>query len=450
MAAKRKKTKRTFKPVNPNAAGIDIGSRFHVVAVSKDRDNEPVRSFDSFTGDLNRLADWLEHCEIDTVAMESTSIYWMPLYTILDSRGIQVVLTNARDVKHVPGRKSDVSDAQWLQQLHEYGLVRGSFHPAEGFDELRTYLRQRERLVQYAASHVQHIQKALMLMNLQLHHVVSDITGRTGLRIVRAIADGERDPMVLAAMRDVRCKSSVKTIAAALEGNYRDEHLLSLSQSLSLYDTYQGLIQECDQKIEGALIRLRRAGAPEKAPKSAKKRSRQPNDPSFDVRSAVYAVTGVDLTQIDGVGPSLALRIVGECGTDMSKWPTAKHFTSWLGLAPGTKISGGKVLSSRTRRTDNRVSSLLRLGAVTLGRNDSALGAYYRRLSARVGKSKAITATARKLAVLIYNLLKSGHAYEDPGSSYYEEQHRARVVRNLTKRAGALGFKISPAESGVS
>ena len=450
MAAKRKKTKRTFKPVNPNAAGIDIGSRFHVVAVSRDRDEEPVRSFDSFTGDLNRLADWLEHCEIDTVAMESTSIYWMPLYTILESRGIQVILTNARDVKHVPGRKSDVSDAQWLQQLHEYGLVRGSFHPSEGFDELRAYLRQRERLVQYAASHVQHIQKALMLMNLQLHHVVTDITGKTGFRIIRAILEGERDTMILAAMRDVRCKSSVKTIAAALEGNYRDEHLLSLSQSLSLYDTYQGLIQECDHSIERTLARLRRAGAPEKAPKSAKKRSRQPHEPGFDVRSAVYAVTGVDLTQIDGVGPLLALRIVGECGTDMSKWPTVKHFTSWLGLAPGTKISGGKVLSSRTRRTDNRVASLLRLGAVTLGRNDSALGAFYRRLSARVGKSKAITATARKLAVLVYNLLKNGTAYVDLGAAYYEERHRARVVRNLTRRAEALGFKVSPAECGVS
>ena len=450
MAAKRNKSKRTFKPVNPNAAGIDIGSRFHVVAVSKELDEEPVRSFDSFTGDLNRLADWLEQCGIETVAMESTGVYWMPLYTILEERDIRVVLTNARDIKHGPGRKSDVSDAQWLQQLHEYGLVRGSFHPSEGFDQLRSYLRQRQRLIEYAASHVQHMQKALMLMNLQLHHVVSDITGRTGITIVRSIVDGERDPLTLASMRNIRCKSSIATIAAALEGNYRQEHLLALSQSLSLYDTYQQLVGECDHCIESTLAQLRRAGVPEKAPRPTKKRSRQANEPRFDVRSAVYAVTGVDLTEIDGIGPSLALRIIGECGTDMSKWPTAKHFTSWLCLAPGTKISGGKVLSSRTRRTDNRVTSLLKLGAVTLGRNDSALGAFYRRLSARVGKSKAITATARKLAVLVYNLLKYGKSYVDPGATYYEERHRARVVRNLTRRAEALGFKIEPTVIGVS
>lgn len=451
MAAKRRRSRRTFRPVNPNAAGIDIGARFHVVAVSADRDEQPVRSFDSFTADLHRLADWLERCEIDTVAMESTSIYWMPLYAILDARGIAVVLTNARDVKHVPGRKSDVNDAQWLQQLHEYGLVRGSFHPAQGFEELRGYLRQRERLVEYAASHVQHVQKALMLMNLQLHHVVSDITGKTGLAIVRAIVAGERDPLTLAAMRDSRCKASVETIAAALEGSYRDDHLLSLTQSLALYDTYQRLIGECDRSIEGVLMRLRRSGASAEAPTSARKRrSRQANEPRFDVRSAVYAVAGVDLTEIDGIGPSLALRIIGECGTDMSKWPTAKHFTSWLCLAPGTKISGGKVLSSRTRRGGNRVTSLLRLGAVTLGRTDSALGAFYRRLSARVGKAKAVTATARKLAVLVYKLLKHGESYVDPGAAYYEQQHRARVLGNLARRASALGYKIEPVAAAVS
>ena len=445
MARTRKKTRPAFRPVNPDAAGIDIGSRFHVVAVPADRDDEPVRSFDSFTADLHRLADWLVQCEITTVAMESTGVYWMPLYAILDERGIRVVLSNARDVKHVPGRKSDVSDAQWLQQLHQYGLVRGSFHPSEGFDALRAYLRQRERLVQYAASHIQHMQKALMLMNLQLHHVVADITGRTGMRILRAIVEGERDPMVLASMRDTRCKASAETIAAALEGNYRDEHMLSLCQSLSLYDTYNTLAAECDASIAAVLARLRRTDRPIPAATPAKKARRQANEPAFDVRSAVAAVTGVDLTQIHGIGPTLALRIVGECGTDMAKWPTVKHFTSWLCLAPGTKISGGKVLSSRTRRSDNRVAALLRIGAVTVGRTDSALGAFQRRLSARIGKAKAITATARKLAVLVYHLLKHGKAYEDPGAAYYEERHRARVVRNLARRAEALGFRVEPA-----
>lgn len=446
MANTRKKFRRAFRPVNPDAAGIDIGSRFHVVAVPSDRDETPVRSFDSFTADLHRLADWLLQCRIDTVAMESTGIYWMPLYAILEERGIRVVLSNARDIKHVPGRKSDVSDAQWLQQLHQHGLVRGSFHPGDGFDELRAYLRQRERLVQYAASHVQHMQKALMLMNVQLHHVVTDLSGKTGLAIVRAIVAGEREPLALAALRDRRCKCSVEKIAAALEGDYRDEHLLALKQSLSLYDTYNALVAECDLSIEATLLRLRRAGgAREQTTPKKRKGGRQSNEPAFDVRSAVAAVTGVDLTEIDGIGPSLALRIVGECGTDMSKWPTVKHFTSWLCLAPGTKISGGKVLSSRTRRTNNRVTTLLRLGAVTVGRTDSALGAFFRRLSARVGKAKAVTATARKLAVFVYNLLKYGKAYKDPGAAYYEERYRDRAIRNLTRRAEALGLRVEPA-----
>lgn len=452
MAAKRKGRRRsTLKSMNPDAAGVDIGSRFHVVAVPPDRDDNPVRSFDSFTGDLHRLADWMESCGVRTVAMESTSVYWMPLYSILDSRGFEVLLTNARDVKHVPGRKSDVNDAQWLQRLHEFGLVRGSFHPAEGFDTLRAYLRQRERLVEYAASHTQHMQKALMLMNLQLHHVVTDITGKTGQRIIRAIVDGERDPHVLAQLRDGRCKNTVQTIAAALEGSYSDDQVLALEQSLSLYDTYQLKIAQCDEHIEAVLIRLRQGDLGTQPLKKLRKSIKQSNEPKFDVRTAVHAVCGVDLTEVHGVGPYLALRILGECGTDLSKWPTAKHFTSWLGLAPGTKISGGKILSSKTRRTNNRVASLLRLAAMTVGKTDSALGAFYRRLSARVGKAKAITATARKIAVLVYNLLRHGKSYRDPGAQYYEEQHRARVIRNLKRRAQSLGFTIEPAVAeGVS
>ena len=288
-----------------------------------------------------------------------------------------------------------------------------------------------------------------MLMNLQLHHVVADITGQTGMRILRAIVAGERDPNVLAAMRDGRCKSSAETIAAALEGDYREEHLLALRQSLSLHDAYTALAAECDASIAAVLTQLRRSDEPTAPATRAKKIRRQPNDPAFDVQSAVAAVAGVDLTAIHGIGSTLALRIIGECGTDMSRWPTAKHFTSWLCLAPGTKISGGKVLSSRTRRSDNRVAALLRTGAVTVGRTDSALGAFQRRLSARVGKAKAITTTARKLAVLVYHLLKYGKAYEDPGAAYYEERHRARVVRNLARRAEALGFRVEPAPAAV-
>ncbi|MFY9973186.1 MAG: IS110 family transposase [Chromatiaceae bacterium] len=449
--SKKRSRKQRLCTVNPNAAGIDIGSQFHVVAVPADRDEEAVRTFQSFTGDLHRLADWLVTCRIDTVVMESTGIYWIPLYEILEARGITVVVANARDVKHVPGRKTDVNDAQWLQRLHAYGLLRGSFHPPADIAALRAYLRQRERLLDYAASHIQHMQKALMQMNLQLHHVVSDITGKTGMRIIRAILEGVRDPATLASYRDARCKASAETIAHALEGNYRPEHLFALSQAVALYDTYQRHVAECDQHLEALLVRLRAPEPPTEPLPAPRHTTRQPNALNFDVRAALYAMVGVDLTQIHGIGPSLALKLVSECGTDLSKWPTAKHFTSWLCLAPGNKISGGKVLSAQTRRSKNRTSALLRLAAVNVGKTESALGAFYRRLATRVGKAKAVTATARKLAILFYNTLRYGVDYSDPGASYYEERHRERVLHNLSRRAKQLGYTLEPAPTaGVS
>lgn len=437
----------TFSTVHPDAAGIDIGSQFHVVAVSPDRDSEPVRSFQSFTGDLYRLADWLISMGITTVAMESTGIYWIPLFEILQSRGLEVVVVNARDVKHVPGRKTDVNDAQWLQQLHQFGLLRGSFHPPLQIGELRAYMRQRERLLEYAAAHIQHMQKALMQMNLQLHHVVSDITGATGLRIIRAILAGEHNPVILAGMRDVRCKQSEATLAKALQGNYRPEHLFALRQAVELYDTYQEKVSLCDRQIERLLGELQSPVQPTDPLPPARHRTKQPNAPSFDVRASLYTVLGVDLTQIHGMGPYLALKLVSECGTDMSKWPSAKHFTSWLCLAPGNKISGGKVLSAKTRRSSNRATALLRLAAVNVGRTQSALGAFYRRLAARVGKAKAVTATARKLAVLFYNTLRYGREYVDPGEAYYEECYRQRVIKSLTRRAKQFGYTLKPAET---
>jgi transposase len=378
-------------------------------------------------------------------------VYWIPLYEIPEARGIRVVVANARDVKHVPGRKTDVNDAQWLQQLHTYGLLRGSFHPPGDIAALRAYLRQRERLLDYAASHIQHMQKALTQMNLQLHHVVSDITGKTGMRIIRAILDGTRDPQVLASYRDGRCKASVETIAQALEGNYRPEHLFALEQAVALYDAYQERVVACDRRIEAALAQLAPPEPPSEPLPAPRHKTRQPNALAFEVRQALHAVIGVDLTQIHGIGPYLALKLVGECGTDLSAWPTAKHFTSWLCLSPGNKISGGKVLSARTRRSHNRASALLRLAAVNVGKTDSALGAFYRRLAMRVGKAKAVTATARKLAVLFYNTLRHGMDYSDPGASDYEERHRRRVVQNLERRAKQLGFTLEPASAaGVS
>lgn len=437
-----RRQKKRFSTINPNAAGIDVGSRFHVVAVPAGRDEESVRTFESFTGDLHRLADWLCDCQVETVAMESTGVYWVALFEILEARGLNVIVTNARDVKHVPGRKTDVNDAQWLQQLHEFGLLRASFHPPATIAALRDYLRQRERLVDYSASHIQHMQKALTQMNLQLHHVVSDITGKTGMRIIRAILEGNHTPTFLATFRDVRCKASEETIAKALEGNLQPEHMFALAQAVALYDTYQARIGECDQRIEAQLDGLRSLESPTEPLPARRTKTRQPNELKFDARATLYAMIGVDLTQIHGIGPYLAIKLVGECGSDMSKWPSAKHFTSWLCLSPGNKISGGKVLSSRTRRTNNRVTSLLRMSAVNVGKTDSALGAYYRRLAARIGKAKAVTATARKIAVLFYNALRYGQKYADPGASYYETQHRERVVKHLARRAKQLGFTL--------
>lgn len=444
MRSSQSTKKSSFHLVNPDAAGIDIGSQFHVVAVSADRDPEPVRTFKSFTGDLYRLADWLKAIGITSVVMESTGVYWIPVFEILQSRGFEVVLANARDAKQVPGRKTDVRDAQWLQQLHQYGLLRGSFHPTEVISTLRSYMRQRERLLEYAAAHIQHMQKALMQMNVQLHHVVSDITGATGMRIIHAIVDGNHNPAELAKFRDVRCKASEDTIRKALQGHYRDEHLFVLKQSLELYDFYQSHVAECDRKIESVLGTLHCPEPPEVPLPKPRHRTKQPNALSFDVRQALYAIVGTDLTQIHGMGPSLALKLISECGTDMTKWPTAKHFTSWLCLSPGSKISGGKILSSKTRRSSNRATALLRLAAVNVGKTQTAMGAFYRRLSARIGKAKAVTATARKLAIQFYNTLRYGQEYCDPGVDYYEKKYQQRVIQNLEKRAKQLGLVIIP------
>jgi transposase len=434
-----------LKMVNPAAAAIDIGSTMHMAAVNPDASEMPVRAFGTFTQDLHDLADWFEACGVTSVAMESTGVYWIPAFEVLEARGFNVILVNARYAKNVPGRKTDVSDAGWLRQLHSYGLLRGSFRPAAEIATLRAYLRQRERLVEYAAAHIQHMQKALMEMNLQLHHVVSDITGATGMRIIRAIVAGERDPEVLAAYRDIRCHSSIEVIKAALLGNDRAEHIFALTQSLDLYDFYQTKIEDCDRKLEAAVAALTvRADGDIPALPKARTKGKQVNAPSFDVRAALYGVLGTDLTQIHGLGPALALKLVAECGTDLRAWKTAKHFTSWLCLAPGNKISGGKLLSSRTRRSSSRAAALLRLAATTIGRSDTALGAFYRRLSSRIGKQKAVTATARKIAVLFYNAVRFGMAYHDPGAAAYEERHRSRVLANLQRRAKTFGFELAP------
>ncbi len=420
--------------INRNAAGIDIGSRSHFVAVPPDVCENAVREFSTFTDSLNQLADWLVECRITTVAMESTGIYWIPVFEILESRGLDVRLVNARHVRNVPGRKSDVLDCQWLQQLHTYGLLEGSFRPAAQVCTLRAYVRQRMNLVRYSGSHIQHMQKALAQMNIQLANVVADITGTTGMRIIKAILAGERDPAVLAGMRDHRCKNSVETISRSLCGNYRQEHLFSLKQAVDLYEFYQGQIAECDTEIMAQLESF------DQVESSTDDDDKHGGRSSID--KAMIKMSGVDLTRIDGINTNTALKIIAETGTDMSRWKTSKHFASWLGLCPGTKITGGKTISTRSKKVVNRAAAAMRMAASTLLRSKSALGAYYRRQRARLGAPKAITATAHKIAKLVYSMLKYGTAYFDAGQNIYEERYRSRVIQNLKKKALEFGLSI--------
>ena len=439
-----------LKRINPNAAGIDCGAEEHYVAVPADREAAPVRSFTTFTTDLHRLADWLTACGITTVAMESTGVYWIPLYEILEARGLDVVLVNARQVKNVPGRKTDVMDCQWLQELHSVGLLRGSFRPTAAIAALRAYLRHRETLVQSAATHVQRMQKALLQMNLQLSTVISDITGVTGLRIVRDIIAGQTDPRALAQHRDARCQASEASIMAALTGHYRPEHVFVLQQNLELFDAYQRQLAACDAAIEAHVHTLATEAPAPAAPLPGPRTRKKPrdNEPRFDIRTPLHQLTGVDLTQIDAIGPYSALRLLAEIGTDMSRWPTEKHFTSWLTLAPHNKITGGRLLSSATLPSANRAAGILRMAAMSLSRTETALGAFYRRLAFRVGKARAITATARKIAILVYRTLKERLVYRDPGAAAYDAQHRQRVIRRLRQRAVHLGLALVNRETG--
>jgi transposase len=437
--------------LNLNVAGIDCGSAEHYVAVPPDRSPTPVQAFKTFTSDLQRLADWLVGCRITSVAMEATGVYWIPLYDLLESRGLEVVLVNARHIKHVPGRKSDVSDCEWLRDLHSVGLLRGSFRPTADIVALRTYLRHRQSVVESAGTYVQRMQKALVQMNVQLPLVVSDITGVTGLKILRDIVAGHHDPVQLARHRDYRCRATEPEIGAALTGSYRREHLVVLQQNLELFDACQRQLAACDHAIEAHVQTLTAARdvPPTPLPAPRVHRRHADNDPAFEIRTPLHQLTGgVDLTQIDGIGPYTALKLIAEIGTDMTRWATEKHFTSWLTLAPQNKISGGRLLSARTQPSANRAAAILRMAAMTLGRGSTALGAFYRRLAARIGKPQAITATARKLAVLVYRALKGELVYRDPGAEAYDRQQRSRVLRRLRKTATTLGFDLVKRDTG--
>lgn len=434
-------TRKALELTHPNAAGIDIGSASHFVAVPPERDDEPVREFASFTADLIRLADWLAECEVDTVAMESTGVYWIALFELLSARGFTVLLVNARHVKNVTGRKSDVLDCQWLQQLMSYGLLRGAFRPDDQVCVLRALTRQRSTLLRSQGRYVQHMQKALVQMNLQLANVISDLAGATGQAILRAIVAGERDPYRLASLKNSRIRASDDEIARSLLGNWRKEHLFALRQALDAFDFCGQQLRQCDDEIERQLQTLNISDA---EPAKPRRSGRARNAPRFDLRTRLFQMCGVDLTRIDGIDITTALVVLSEIGTDMSRFPSDKHFASWLGLCPGTRITGGKVISGRTRRCANRAAQALRLAAAALRTSQSALGAYYRRLCSRMDKAKAVTAVAHKLARLIFTLLTRGQEYTDQGQAYYEERYRQRVLHNLSRRAQQLGMTLIP------
>ena len=446
MRARRPRQPRTasLPCVNPHAAGLDIGSEEIWACVPEDRDAEPVRAFGTFTPDLYALADWLATCRIETVAMESTGVYWIPVYEILEARGFQVYLVNARHLKHVPGRKSDVKDCQWIQYLHTCGLLSGSFRPEAEMCALRAYLRHRATLLDYRAAHIQHMQKALQQMNVQLPQVLTDITGTTGLAIIRAIVAGERDPVHLARFRDPRCAHSTEDIAKALTGHYRAEHVFALQQALALYDVYTAQVRECDAEIARHFQAIMPVWDDDLPPldRQDKALSHSKNAPAYDARSLLYQLTGVDLVAIPGLHASTVQTIIAEIGLDLGKWPNEKAFCAWLGLAPRHEISGGKVLRRSTLKTRNRAGQALRLAAQAAGRSQSGLGAFYRRMRARLGPQSAIVATAHKIARIIYHLLTHRTPFRDLSPEEYSQRIRAREIAAMRKKAARLGLTL--------
>jgi len=433
---------------HPHAAGIDAGDASHWVCVDSTPDgSDPVREFPAHTAGLRQLVEWLRHCGVTTIALEATGAYGHVLFLTLLEAGLAVILTPPQFARQIKGRpKTDRRDCQWIQRLHKLGLLPSVFQPDEATHTLRDYVRQRANLVRLSGQHIQRLQKALELMNLKLTKVLGDVTGVTGLKIIRAILAGERDPQVLAKLRDKRCQHTAAEIATALDGRYRPEHLLELRCNLALWEKYQEVIATVDAAIAAQLRSMRRHTELPPLPPKPRVRGRKPHDPAFDVRTALYFATGVDLTAIEGIDELHALTLVSELGADLSKWPTLKQFTSWLGLCPNWKKTGGKVQSSATRRGKNRAARALRLAAWSLMRSKSYLGAYLRRQRARLGAPKAITATAHKLARIVYHLMRYGEAYVKQEEAAYAGQVRERLEKQLQRRAKELGFELKKLE----
>lgn len=446
----KKKVKRVeeLKNLNLNAAGIDVGSRSHFVAIPEGRSKDHVREFQTFQPDLVDLCDWLKENEIDTVAMESTGVYWIPVYELLEENGFKVLLVNSYHMKNVPGRKTDVLDCQWIQQLHSYGLLRGSFRPDADICRLRSVRRTRDNLIRHASSHIQHLQKSLTEMNVLLHNVISSVVGVSGLRIIKAIIDGDRDPVALANLCNKHCKSSNEDIIKSLSGNYRSEHVFSLKMAYEMYFSYQEKIAECDKEIECILNSFESKVDQEASPLAKLSSNRKPrnrvgqNNYNFDVRGYLYEKSGVDITAIYGISESTALTVLSEIGFCVTPWSSAKRFASWLGLCPGSKVSGGKILSSKTKPCANKVATALRIAAMTIGRTQTALGSYYRRIKSRCGAPKAITAVAHKLARTIFSMLSTKSEYKPLDQDYYEKKYQNRLLHSLKKRAESLGYVL--------
>lgn len=441
--SKRRRGRAMLRRINPRAAGIDIGSASHWVAIDPSLSDRPVREFGAYTGDLHAMADWLIEHGVTTVAMEATGVYWVAPFEVLRDRGLEVCLVDARATKQVAGRKSDVSDCQWIQELHSYGLLKQAFLPAAEVATLRAYMRQRDRWVTEAGRAIQHMQQALELMNVKLTEVVSDVTGATGMAIVDAILAGERDPERLSEHRHPQCAKSREEIARALHGSWREEQLFALEQARHHYRYLGERIAACDRRIDEVLRRSAPTGG---EPTGRGKRDTSPHPFSFDARGHCFRLAGVDLTTVDGLGVNTVLTVLAEVGVDMTPWRSERAFGSWLGLAPNRRKSGGRVLSSHTRPSAQRAATALRLAARGLTHSKSALGAFYRRLRARIGAPKAITAVAYKLAKLIYRMLKTKKPYHDLGQAAYDERFRARRLRSLTQMARDLGFTLVPVE----
>jgi transposase len=442
--------------LNPKCAGIDVGASELFVCIAKSSSEHEVRSFPTFTTDLKRMIDWLKNSGVKSVSMESTGVYWIVPYEMLEEAGFEVMLVNARFFKSVPGRKTDVQDCQWIQQLHSYGLLRGSFRPSKDIVELRAYVRQRSRLFESAGTQVQLMHKALTQMNIQLNHVISDITGVTGLNIIQAILQGTRDPKALADLSVNGCRKKMDVIAKALEGNFRTEHVFALRQAHEAYEFFHRQVPQCEEAIEKLLSSMqmdelpcsedKKALNPPPVQKCARKTKSRRSPYYFNAPVVMQKITKADLTTIPGIDANTAMKILSEIGTDLSQWGSAKAFASWLGLCPGNKISGGKILSSRTKPSDNRAAQALRMAAASLYRSKTSIGAFFRRMRARLGAPKAITAAAHKLARIIYRMLTNGENYREIGENYYEQQYQVRVVASLTKRAAEMGYVLTPAK----